>query len=216
MPTLQGISLELHTQQGPTYGGPIEEFAPRETGADDPSSLFMPPIYNVETRIVSVFIPIFPSQQFWLVYSTHPPIAPSKRSSLVQDPFGIRFNTSSPLQHDGEFYVFKLFIGSDELTTWSCGAEQDWRGKTVFGMFDTGTSTAGKGLQKRIMCFGSQGPLVSGDLGGAKDEDRKIEVRVYRANQALRVPRQTGHWDVEDKNLGGVRSVFDERSKMRS
>lgn len=86
-------------------------------------------------------------------------------------------------------------MANEELVTWSCGPAQNWQGKTVFGMFDTGTTASGKGLQKRIMVFGSQGPRLSGDLGSQRPQDRKIEIRVYRASSSLRVPRQTDTWN---------------------
>jgi hypothetical protein len=200
MPMLNGISIELHCQQGPTYGGPIEEFAPRPTESTDPGDQFMPAIYDHATRTVSVFIPIFPMQQFWLIYSTQPP-KPDNDTMLraaTGDSTDNPYNRHSSPSTANLFYVFKLFAGSDELATWSCGPEQEWHGKTVFGMFDTSTSTSGKGLQKRIMTFGSQGPQISGDLAAQSDVDRKIEVRVYRADRALRVPRQTDIWRGSD------------------
>jgi hypothetical protein len=196
MPTFNGISLELQCQQSPDTGGPIEEFAPRplDPTADAPN-MFMPPVYDAETRTVSVFVPIFAQQQFWLVYSCTPPSTPS-RNSLAEPPCTPQRSSGGDTSYyQGNmdcrelFYVFKMFLGSDELVTWSCGPEQEWRGKTVFGMFDTSANTGGKGLQKRIMMFGSQGPQVSGDLAADRDEVRKIEVRVYRADEAMRVSR---------------------------
>jgi hypothetical protein len=199
MPTFNGLSLELQCQQSPDIGGPIEEFAPRPLDPTvDPLNMFMPPVYDAETRIVSVFVPIFAQQQFWLVYSCTPPSTPSGqgRNSLVESPGTPQRSSggdTSYYQQNIEsrelFYVFKMFLGNDELATWSCGPEQEWWGKTVFGMFDTSAHTGGKGLQKRIMIFGSQGPQVSGDLASDRDKERKIEVRVYRADKAMRVPR---------------------------
>jgi hypothetical protein len=109
----------------------------------------------------------------------------------------------------GLFYVFKLFLGNDELATWSCGPEQEWRGKTVFGMFDSSGYVGGKGLQKRIMLFGSQGPFISGDLSTERDELRKVEVRVYRADEGLRVPRAMAGSEVRVGGEGGMVRYMD-------
>jgi hypothetical protein len=204
MPTYNNISLELHCSQGAGTGGVIEEFAPRPVGPNDLQvpGQFMPPVFHPATRTVSVFIPIFSMQQFWLVYSAKPPKlssethhtnGPGKQHSR-KDNFTSSQSSSLPSKDD-YFYVFKLFRANEELVTWSCGRAQNWQGKTVFGMFDTGTTASGKGLQKRIMVFGSQGPRLSGDLGSQKPQDRKIEIKVYRASSSLRVPRQTDTWN---------------------
>lgn len=201
MPTYNDISLELHCSQGAGTGGVIEEFAPRQAGPDDLSGQFMPPVFDHGTRTVSVFIPIFSMQQFWLVYSAKPPKVPqesnhSNRLGKQRSRKGSSTSSPAPSVHNKEqLYVFKLFMANEELVTWSCGPAQNWQGKTVFGMFDTGTTASGKGLQKRIMVFGSQGPRLSGDLGSQRPQDRKIEIRVYRASSSLRVPRQTDTWN---------------------
>jgi hypothetical protein len=200
MPALNDISVELHCQQGPTHGGPIEEFAPHLSEPVDLPDQFMPSTYDHATRTVSVYIPIFPMQQFWVVYSAKPP----KPDDAIRSPAAIgvaRHNIcdgdpTSPLKNI--FYVFKLFSGKDEIATWSCGPKQEWRGKTVFGIFDTGTPQSGKGLQKRIMTFGTKCLQVSQDSIVQNDKERKIEVRVYRADGALRVPRQTDIWHGDD------------------
>src|ERR1700760_3149760 len=146
MPELNDISVELHCQQGPIHGGPIEEFAPCPSKSIDLPNQFMPLAYDDATRTVSVFIPIFPTQQFWIVYSTKPP----KPASDIRSPADIGVPAQSIRNNNATFplkplfYVFKLFSGGDEVATWSCGPEQEWRGKAVFGMFDAGTCQSGK------------------------------------------------------------------------
>src|ERR1700744_2475288 len=100
MPTLNGVSIELHTQQGPSHGGPIEEFTPCEPELCDSPNRFIPRVYETSTRTVSVFIPVFPSQQFWLVYSAEPPPSSPTDLSGPQNPFAPRSSTSTSLKKE--------------------------------------------------------------------------------------------------------------------
>jgi hypothetical protein len=174
MPEINRIHIELQCQQDLSRGGPIEEFAPRQRTPGD--TVFMPDLYDRETNTCSVFIPIFPRAQFLLKYDAKPPERSSTTDAAGED----------------VFYVFQLFIGKDEITTWSCGESQSWQGKTSFAMFDTSNPeihTNGKHLEKRVFMFNGD-TRVSGDMTCDKDEDRKIELRVFRADKSMRTPKQ--------------------------
>jgi hypothetical protein len=175
MPAIGDIYIELQCQQGVSSGGPIPEFAPRRPEADDPDGQFMPPLFSRATRTCSVFIPIFPRAQFFLVFDAKP---------LPDNP--------------AWFYVFRLYIGQDEVTTWHCGPEHGFRGRMMFALFDTSrtgiSGGTGKGLEKRVFMFGDDTRVV-GDLSAPRDEERRIEVQVFRANKYLRIPRRTDKYE---------------------
>jgi hypothetical protein len=184
MPAIGEIYVELQCQQGVSSGGPIPEFAPRRPEPDDPEGQFMPPLFNRATRTCSVFIPIFPRAQFFLMFDT----------KLVPN-------------NPAWFYVFRFSIGPDEVTTWHCGPENDFKGRMMFALFDTSRTEvsggSGKGLEKRVFMFGGDTRVV-GDLSAPRDEDRRIEVKIFRASSQLRVPRQTDRY--EGQGLGhGIR-----------
>ena len=112
-------------------------------------------------------MPIRPKALFWLSFKVeHPPI-------------------------DGTFYVFKFFVNNMEVATWCCDAENSFKGKVMFGLFDTDEPTeGGKGLEKRVFQFGPADSRVVGNLSGDKEEDRFLEVRVCRASVKRRVEPQ--------------------------
>jgi hypothetical protein len=188
MPTINRIHIDLLCLQNLSHGGPIEEFAPRKPLATDPDDLFMPELWNSKTKTVSVFIPIFPRAQFTVRYRAPelpcpPPPGWFDHTSHKPDP---------PHPPHPPFYVFKLFVANDEITTWSCGVENAWKGNVAFGLFDTSSqevSRDGKGLRKRLLAFNGDIRML-GDMTCDKDPDRKLEIRVYRASNSLRAPRQ--------------------------
>ena len=177
MPAIEDIYIELQCQQTVGTGGSIEEFAPRRPYADDPEGQFMPKLYDRNTRTCSVFIPVFPQAQFFLNYHINAPV-------------------------DEElFYVFKLFVGGEEFVTWNCGQEHAYSGKTQFGLFDTSLDElgGGKGLTKRAFQFNGECRIL-GDYTMDKDENRLVEVKVYRANKKLRVPRESERYAAQGTN----------------
>jgi hypothetical protein len=177
MPAIEDIYVELQCQQKVGEGGPIEEFAPRRPYADDPEGQFMPKFYDRNSRVCSVFIPVFPPAQFFLNYHVNTP------------------------DDEELFYVFKLFVGGEEFVTWDCGSEHAFSGKTMFGLFDTSLNEAGggKGLKKKAFHFNGECRVI-GDYTSDKDEDRLVEVKVYRANKKLRVPRETEQYGGQGSN----------------
>jgi hypothetical protein len=166
MPTYKDITVTMHTPF--TIEG-IPEIAPPA-----PTALSTSPIkqlVNESRRCVSVYVPVMPQSLFWLSYAiTDPPT-------------------------DGTFFVFKLFVNRQEIVTWSCDKDQKWKGKTMFGLFDTGLDdmvVGGAGMEKRVFKFGSPGQedwRVVGDLRADGEKHRFVEVRVCRANMKMRTPR---------------------------
>ena len=61
--------------------------------------------------VVTVYVPTYPSSQFWLRYSIAPPYPPKA------------------------LYYFKLFLNGKCVVSWGCGEKDGYRGKTVFGLY---------------------------------------------------------------------------------
>lgn len=132
----------------------IPEYAP-PLHPNDPFSP-SPTLINDEKSLVSVYIPTYPSSQFWLSYIISPPYPPNV------------------------LYYFKLFHNGDCVVSWGCGEEDGYRGKTMFGLFDSEQSWFGEcGVEKRAFCFarecGGARKMRSDNLGDV------IEIRVYRS-----------------------------------
>jgi hypothetical protein len=114
-----------------------------------------------ENKCASVFVPAHPQSLFWLSYSAESPA--DERS----------------------FFVFKLFINRQHVVSWCCDEGQTWKGKVQFALYKRSREddiVGGKGMEKRVLQFGNVGP--------GHDEDRCVEVRAYRANAKVRIPRQ--------------------------
>lgn len=105
-----------------------------------------------DNSVVSVYVPTFPRAQFWISYSIAPPYPPK-----------------------GLFY-FKLFLNGAHVVSWGVSEEENYVGKTIFGLFSTTDGPVGYGdLEKRAFCFGSQEAEedVTQDV---------LEIRVFRSN----------------------------------
>jgi hypothetical protein len=118
MPTYKSLSLTLHSPQpipnplsnlAPASGGPLPEHPP------PPSK----PLVDHSTNTISVVIPTYPAQQFWLVYSFD-------SASLTTANDGKSGNAA--------FYVFKVYLNDREVVTFHVGPEQEWKGKCMFAI----------------------------------------------------------------------------------
>jgi hypothetical protein len=179
MPTYRNITLNLQSDTTDT----IIELAPPSSHVVTPAKpshhhhgSAHPPQLRDDTRaIISVYVPILPKSLFWLNYHITPP----------------------PLE-PGHFYVFKMFVNRTEVVTWSCSEEQKFRGKCMFGLYDTGlgddgvSKGYGVGMQKRAFRWGDSEVRVTGDLSGDPERDRFVEVRVCRANKMVRIQPEYG------------------------
>lgn len=185
MPTFHGIVVRLCNDQAEA----IEEFCPPKPSLDLPSKQSKQiPLHDESTSTVNIFVPVIPRTMFYLTYTLYPKPPPD-------------------LQY---FFVFKMFVNEMEVVTWDCTARNNWQGKTMFSLFDTGYEDAvegtvsrdqngevvfnsiGPGLNKRIFKFGERDIRIVGDLTADGDK-RNVEVRVYRADKKVRVPLPTHH-----------------------
>ena len=153
MPTYRSITISLVSQFDILT---IPEFAPPSNPADPFSPT--PVLIEPNQSLVSVYVPTYPSSQFWLSYSISPPHPPHA------------------------LFYFKLFLNDSHVVSWGCGKEDEFKGRTMFGLYRAGEYQQGKpGIEKRVFCFASED---SGSRKGFGSRDRLgdvMEVRVYRA-----------------------------------
>lgn len=165
MPIYRSINIALHSQFDIEI---LPEYYPRPL----PTPTFtvqdvepaIPPLVDDSTSTCSVHIPTLPGSQFWIGYSV------------------------SPLVPEGHYFLFKLYIDGERVMSWSTGKEDGWRGKTMFGLFESKERDGGAGSQrgkveKRVLCFSApdkNGLVKSGC----------VEIRVHRASARKRMERE--------------------------
>ncbi|KAI4195732.1 MAG: hypothetical protein LQ350_007013 [Teloschistes chrysophthalmus] len=135
----------------------IPEYAPPTTHSDP----FAEAPALVDKSLVSCYIPIYPLSRFWFAYSISAPHPPKA------------------------LYYFKLFINGACVVSWGCGEENDFKGKTMYALFDSGELWMGEPTVD-AMGFGFTSETThpnppNGMLGHA------MEVRVYRARGRRRI-----------------------------
>ncbi|CAF9916262.1 hypothetical protein IMSHALPRED_003023 [Imshaugia aleurites] len=159
MPTYRSITISLISQFDILT---IPEYAPPTTPTDPFSNA--PTLVNPDHSLVSVYIPTYPSSQFWLSYSISPPHPPQL------------------------LYYFKLYLNGNPVVSWGCGEDDDYRGKTMFGLFKPSLSPGlakGAALQRRVLCFG---PDIAGlDNHGVDNLGDVLEIKVFRSKGRKRI-----------------------------
>ncbi|KAL9033777.1 MAG: hypothetical protein Q9214_007348 [Letrouitia sp. 1 TL-2023] len=160
MPTYRSITISLTSQFDILT---IPEYAPPKV-PNDPFAP-APSLVNPEDSLVSVYIPTYPGSRFWLSYSIAPPHPPKA------------------------LYYFKLFLNGKCVVSWGCGEKDAYKGKTMYGLFDSGLGWMGEtGVDVRAFCFGdghaSWQPFLHDDLS------QFMEVKVYRAKGRMRMQPQ--------------------------
>lgn len=138
----------------------IPEYAP-PVALDDP---FSAPPAPVDNPLVSCYIPIYPLSQFWFSYSISAPHPPKA------------------------LYYFKLFINGACAVSWGCGEENGFKGKAMYGLFDSGERWMGQpGIDARVFSF-ANGPSTQHPLYNTMGQ--MMEVRVYRSRSRKRIKPQ--------------------------
>lgn len=159
MPTYRSITTSLVSQFDICS---IPEFTP-PAAPNDPFST-PPPLIDTVRSLVSVYIPIYPASQFWLSYSISPPNPPE----LI--------------------YYFKLYINGRSIVSWGCGANDDFKGKTMFGLFD---STQRRGtlrqsfFERRVLCFSPEAETGQSEIPDSLSD--VMEVKVFRSKGRKRI-----------------------------
>ncbi|KAJ8117526.1 hypothetical protein OPT61_g1285 [Boeremia exigua] len=161
MPTYRSINIALHSQFDietlPEYY-PLPHSPLINPSLDQPPE--SPPLIDDATSTCSVHVPILPGSIFWISYSVSPPVP------------------------QGHYFLFKLYIDGEKVTSWCTGKEDDWAGKTMFGLFEGVGGVEGKRkVEKRVLCF--RAPDENGRVEGGC-----VEIRVHRASGRKRVERE--------------------------
>ena len=158
MPTYRSITISLISQFDILT---IPEFAPPTTPTDPFSNA--PTLINPDHSLVSVYVPTYPSSQFWLSYSISPPHPPKL------------------------LYYFKLYLNGNPVVSWGCGEDDDYRGKTMFGLFKPGrTSSLTKSatLERRVLCFSPD--VTALDHLALDNLSDVMEIKVFRSKARKR------------------------------
>ena len=97
-------------------------------------------------------------------------------SNYAASQFWIRYACDmSAQERDTRFFYFKLYINGTFAVAWSCGAQDEWEGKTLFVPRDVGREKLGLFFPR--------------DIDGTSQAPT-LEIRVYRAKARRRQQRQ--------------------------
>ena len=182
MPTYRSITISLVSQFDILV---IPEYEPPKTPLDP--FLNAPTLVNADCSVVSVYVPTYPSSQFWICYSISPPYPPNI------------------------LYYFKLFINGNHIVSWGCGKEDGYEGKTMFGLFSPGPSPFPHSeIERRALCFG---PNHSNSSVFTWDNlNDVLEVKVFRSKGRKKIAPKLE----EFQNLAGKANVDKNKSQLHS
>ncbi|RMZ00078.1 hypothetical protein D0860_08117 [Hortaea werneckii] len=187
MPTYRGITIALQSQYDaltipeaalpsamPVPEDDLVDFASGEVSTDrflieefcaDSKVIGTTYYLDPTSRTAEVSIPIYASSQFWIVYACPRPLP------------GIR------QEEDGRevrYYFFKLLVRGQCLVSWGCGEQQGWQGKTMFGLFTSGSDFERRRVVEKMGFFFP--PYFSeADDGSECADTTAFEVRVFRS-----------------------------------
>jgi hypothetical protein len=149
---------------------------------------FIPEYINDKTSTCSVYVPALAGSTFWISYSVSPPVPA------------------------GHYFLFKMYINGAHIMTWSTGKDEGWKGKTMFGLFESpDEGDAKKRFEKRVLCFAppNKQDKSESDAVDMFDETAHLEIRVHRANGRKRIERQAEEYEKTQhaKTGKGIRYV---------
>lgn len=156
MPTFRNIKMSCVSQFDILM---IPEYQPPKKPTDPFQNV--PPLVT-DNSVVSVYLPMYPSSQFWLCYdivAPHPPKA---------------------------LYYFKLYINGKMIVSWGCGKEEGYKGKTMFGLFSPGPRAFKHSLvERRALFFGTHDERV--DTLTLDSLNDVMEIKVFRSRGRRRI-----------------------------
>ncbi|PVI04027.1 hypothetical protein DM02DRAFT_669400 [Periconia macrospinosa] len=187
MPVYRGIAITLHSQFNIDI---FPEFPARPQAfyAERGIAKKVPELFDEASSTANVFVPVFPGSQFWIAYAVRPPVP-----------------------EDQQFF-FKLFINGAHIVSWATGKDEDWKGKTMFALYERDDGDGKKRVEKRALCFtppdGGYGQEWT-DIVDPFDESAMIEIRVFRAHGKKRVERNVVQFEKSEyaKQVRGVNLV---------
>ncbi|KAI7200800.1 hypothetical protein KC343_g10340 [Hortaea werneckii] len=119
------------------------------------------------SRTAEVSIPIYASSQFWIVYACPRPL-PGTRQEEEEDGMQVRY------------YFFKLLVRGQCIVSWGCGEQQGWQGKTMFGLFTSGSDFERRRVVEK-MGFFFPSYFSEADDGSESADTAAFEVQVFRS-----------------------------------
>lgn len=167
MPNYRSIDISLHSQFDvdilPEYC-PLPQYHYTERGI----AYAVPEYVDDASSTCSLYVPVYPGSMFWISYSVTPPVP------------------------EGHYFLFKLYINGAHILSWSTGKDEEWKGKTMFGLYERPEDEEGKRrIEKRVLCFATDSDDPMWDLGKAAfDEKMRMEIRVHRAHGRKRMERE--------------------------
>jgi hypothetical protein len=184
MPICRSINIALHSQFDvetlPEYY-PL----PQEHDTSRDVTQTVPKLIEDVSSTCSVYVPVFPGSTFWIGYSISPPVP------------------------DGHYFLFKFYINGTHIVNWSCGGEEGWKGKTMFGLYERAEDEDGKKkVEKRVLSFTSPNSSDTwDDVRDPFDEGMCMEIKVHRAHGRKRVERKMEEYDrtQHGKNVKGIK-----------
>lgn len=135
-----------------------------------------------ESSFQEVYSAIYPASQFWISYTITPPTQIQDRDRQLK------------------FMYFKLFMNDRCVTSWGGGADNAWKGKTMWSLVDGGTDYKGRQqVERRALFFTKQG-----DDTGKKCEQGTFEIRIFRSIGRMRVAKEVHQFDERCKEGSAV------------
>ena len=186
MPTYRSITVSLASQYDLFE---VPEFNPPVAPKDPFTTI--PTIVDTDHAVRSVYIPMYPASQFWVCYDISPP---------------------NPLKL---LYYFKLYINGRHIVSWGCGANNDFRGKTMFGVFESTQIHNGIPqvlFERRVLSFSPEaGSVQSNVLDSLNDV---MEIKVFRSKGRKRIrPELEEYQSVQQSNKKGTQRQADNGMK---
>ncbi|EAT80733.1 hypothetical protein HBI56_227900 [Parastagonospora nodorum] len=169
MPTYRSINIALHSQFDVET---LPEYFPLPQ-KNYPDTHRVPKLIDETTSTCSVYIPVLPGSLFWIGYSVSPPV---------------------PV---GQYFLFKLYINGAHIVSWSTGEEEEWKGKTMFGLYERPEDEDGRQrLEKRALRFTAMKDKKKwDDVEDVFDEKMCLEIRVLRAHGRKRIEREVESYE---------------------
>ncbi|GAB1734399.1 hypothetical protein NU195Hw_g8754t1 [Hortaea werneckii] len=187
MPTYRGITIALQSQYDaltiPEASLPSAMPVPEDdlvdlASGEVPTDRFLVEESCTDSRVIGttyyldptshtaeVSIPIYASSQFWIVYACPRPV-----SGIRQEGDGMQFR----------YYFFKLLVRGQCIVSWGCGEQQGWQGKTMFGLFTSGSDFERRRVVEKMGFFFP--PYFSEAYDGPECTDTAaFEVQVFRS-----------------------------------
>ena len=159
MPTYRSITTSLVSQFDLWD---IPEYNPPAAPKDPFTTV--PTLVDTDHAVISVYIPMYPASQFWLCYNISPPNPPKL------------------------LYYFKLYLNGRHIVSWGCGAENDFKGKTMFGVFDSTQvheNVPHSYFERRVLCFSPEAGTVQSKVPDSLND--VMEIKVFRSKGRKRI-----------------------------